>query len=220
MTYHALQPLVDFHEFNYEWPKFSALAHELMAADYLGDDSFIEYVAVELKIPVGRLDSSNPMQKLKMTIRDRYKLYEIMDLQTSDHTKCFMCKFMFLESELTDVVPCCGRTFHRNCLIWVTICPHCNAPWGGLPCIMCNKGTYNTKSQFIYRTYERRCSNRMSCCGADVHWSCRKCISKLCPGCGEGLDGRLRPVEQHFRSFVFYEDTCTICTVCMYTTEA
>ena len=103
---------VDFHEFKYLWPdSIPVLTRQLITADILGDDSFIAFIASELKVPVGRLVSSNKAQNIKQVIRNRLKLWSIgVELKFSTHDKCFSCSGGFLDQELTNFVACCGRT--------------------------------------------------------------------------------------------------------------
>ena len=79
--------LVDFHEGRYIWPdQIPVIAHHHVTADLLGDDSFLNYVARELKVPIGKLDSSNTITAIKVVVRDRYKLRFIMDIHDTPHT--------------------------------------------------------------------------------------------------------------------------------------
>ena len=51
-----VKAFVEFHEYRYVWPeKYFVLAHLLIhvAADILGDDSFLAYILSELMLPVG-----------------------------------------------------------------------------------------------------------------------------------------------------------------------
>ena len=189
------------------WPeKYSVLAHQLIAADTLGDDSFLAYISSELKLPVGRINSSNRTQNVKMAVRDKYKLSAIVELKQASHQQCFACKLGFLaEGELTSLVACCGRMFHRSCLMDVKVCPYCNEPWGSLPCCQCEKDTCIFKDRFLHGTFERRRSNRMSCCGADIHHKCRQFVHGSCPACGEGVDTFLKHYEgkESVQSFVY-----------------
>ena len=68
----TVNALVDFHEGNYCFPeRFGTLAHQVMAADILGDDTFVMFVAERLKVPSTRLNSSH---RFRMIIRDRMRL--------------------------------------------------------------------------------------------------------------------------------------------------
>ena len=145
-----IQSLVDFHEYKYVWPeRFSVIAHQVLAADNLGDDSFVEFISYELKVPVGRIDSSNTTQDVKMAIRDRLKLSDVVKLRKSKGDECYSCKSVFMERELTCVVQCCGRMFHCSCLLDIKICPFCNKAWITLPCTVCGKRTHDQKSRFF-----------------------------------------------------------------------
>ena len=165
--------LVDFHKCKYKWPaSYTTIAHQLMAANFLGDDSFMEYIAATLKVPVARLESSNTFQAIKMAVRDRLKLTEMMDLKISDNSACFLCKFPFLSEKILASAPCCGWRFHRSCIQHRLVCPYCTTPWAGLPCAFCSKATMPKTG--AYEGYKRRLRSRLVCCGADAHFRCRK----------------------------------------------
>lgn len=67
----TMTALVDFHEGNYHFPdRFGTLTHHVVAADILGDDTFIEFVAEWLKIPCTHLHGSHSSQELRKIIRD------------------------------------------------------------------------------------------------------------------------------------------------------
>lgn len=56
----TVNALVDFHEGKYNFPdKYGVLSHQVMAADLLGDYTFIAFVAESLKAPHTRLDISH-----------------------------------------------------------------------------------------------------------------------------------------------------------------
>ena len=56
--------LVDFHEGKYTLPETATvLKHQVLAADNLGDDSFLKYICLKLNVPFGRVNGSN---KVKM----------------------------------------------------------------------------------------------------------------------------------------------------------
>jgi hypothetical protein len=56
----TIQALVDFHEGRYTLPdKFGTLAHQVLVADGLGDDSFLNHISEMLMVPVGRINSLN-----------------------------------------------------------------------------------------------------------------------------------------------------------------
>ena len=65
---------------------------------YPRDDSFIAFIAAELKVPVGRLLSSNKAQNIKQVIRDRFRLWSIgVELKVSTPDKCVSCSSGFLD---------------------------------------------------------------------------------------------------------------------------
>ena len=55
----------------------------------LGDDTFIEHVAQALKVPSSQLNASHTAQGVKMAVRDRMKLADMVGLQSSNLTHCF-----------------------------------------------------------------------------------------------------------------------------------
>ena len=191
-TIHAL---VDFHEGKYTiLETYSVLAHQVLAADNLGNEVFLDYICHELNVPRGRINSSNRTQDVKMALRDRMKL-KPMVAQLQTVKRCFVCQFGFMsEMEVTAVVACCGRMFHSTCLVGVHTCPFCNEPWGGLPCIVCKKPTCSPHNHEPHVSFEWRRRNRMQCCAVDIHSRCKQ---SFCPACGSG------PTETHdFTTFV------------------
>ena len=183
----TFKALVDFHEGNYLFPspeQYGILAQQVMAADILGDDSFIQFIAAHLQVPTTCLDVSHTTQEVRMTVRDRLHIRSIVPcLQVASHMMCFQCKGEFLDEENRAVVPCCGRTFHCSCLVYVHSCPYCTVAWGGLRCAECGKNTVSHQDKELYLSFERRRACRMVCCGVDVHPRCKK-PSAVCPGCG------------------------------------
>ena len=70
------------------------LTRQPITADVLSDDSFIAFIASELKVPVGPLVSSNKAQNIKQVIRNRLKLYSVgVELKFSTYDKCFLASF-------------------------------------------------------------------------------------------------------------------------------
>ena len=166
MSKETIHALVDFHEGKYTIPEsYSALAHQVLAADNLGDEVFLDYICHELNVPLGRINSSNRTQDVKMALRDRMKLKSVVaQLQTVK--RCFVCQSGFMsEMEVTAVVACCGRMFHSTCIVGVYTCPFCNEPWGGLPCVVCKKPTCSPHNCEPHVSFEWRRRNRMQCCG-------------------------------------------------------
>ena len=196
---------MDFHECRYVLPEsFTTLAHHVVTADILGDDTFLTFVASTLKVPVGSLNSSHRNQDIKMTIRDRLKLMSIVGLKDFPSGKCFACKGEFIDRELKDLLPCCGRTFHRSCVCDVSVCPYCKEPWASNPCAICGQPLHSSSDRYVYTSLEKRKNTRMQCCSADVHRRCRHKIRRHCPGCGEDLDPDTHtPVPPNYVSFVY-----------------
>jgi len=85
----TVNALVDFHEGNYCLPgTFGTLAHQVMAADILGDDSFVQFIAATLKVPSTCLDTSHTSQEVRMVVRDRLRLRDIVpSLQMASKTR-------------------------------------------------------------------------------------------------------------------------------------
>ena len=185
--------IMDFHEGKYTLAdSASVLMHQVLAADNLGDDLLLNYICRKLDISFGRINGSNTSYEVKMALRDRMRLKQIVPtLKTSQ--LCFVCKndFIGLE-EVTAYTPCCDRTFRRNCLFGVSTCPFCNEPWGGLPCAVCNKPTFAERARHIYATFRRRRTARMECCGVDVHSRCRRFV---CPNCNNSKFSNINNVE-------------------------
>ena len=123
---------MDFHKGTYNWPEvFTIMAHQVLAADILGDDRFVEHVCYKLKLPTGRINSSNWTQDVKIAIRDKYKLSQMVATLThSKQTQCYVCKDDFMKGldTSTHVVLCCGRRFHCSSLRDLKVCPYCNEP--------------------------------------------------------------------------------------------
>ena len=183
----TVKALVDFHEGNYSFPKqFGALAHEVMAADILGADTFNEFVAGVLKIPSNRLNLSHNSQELRKTIRDRLRLQRnVPVLEETRRDICYLCREGFLDEVPNLNVACCGRKFHRACLVDLYSCPFCKVAWGGLNCVKCGHYTVHQDEREPYLTYMERRNSRMACCGMDIHPQCKKSIA-FCPDCGTG----------------------------------
>ena len=83
----TINALVDFHEGNYRIPEcFGTLAHHVMAADALGDDMFLQFVSWTFEIPISRINTSNKSQNIRMALRDRMRLKQIVpQLEISSH---------------------------------------------------------------------------------------------------------------------------------------
>ena len=103
-------------------------------------------------------------------------------------TRCFVCNTVFLE-EVTDVVYCCRRTFHRSCIKDAKRCPYCSELWLSLCCCVCKK--YCTSAQECVQII------RMSCCSADYQSRCFKSIYGHCPGCHVERDHFQKPLGMH-----------------------
>ena len=62
--------LVDFHEGMAD--SASVLMHQVLAADNLGDDLFLNYICRKLDVPFGRINGSNTSYEVKMALRDSF----------------------------------------------------------------------------------------------------------------------------------------------------
>ena len=147
----TFKALVDFHEGNYLFPspeQYGILAQQVMAADILGDDSFIQFIATHLQVPTTCLDVSHTTQEVRMTVRDRLRIRSIVPcLQVASHMMCFQCKGKFLDEENRAVVLCCGRTFHCSCLVYVHSCPYCTVAWGGYDVLNVERTRYPIRTK-------------------------------------------------------------------------
>ena len=130
----TVNALVDFHEGVYAIPdKFGTLAHQVMAADILGDDVFLQFIGSHFRVPVTRIDMSHTSHEIRNTVRDRMKLEVVVpSLQDSSLLECYVCKEGFLEEDAVVTVTCCRHTFHRTCILDVESCPFCTVAWGGV----------------------------------------------------------------------------------------
>ena len=178
----TIQALVEFNEGRYSLPeRFGQLAHQVLLADALGDDNFVEETAKMLKVPVDKIISSNRPYDVRMAIRDKLRLSETVP-QLEVSVNCFICKYNFVEPDLTVLSPCCGRRFHHSCLLHCRNCLYCTRPWAGLPCTVCNRPTSRKGDRTLYRSFVQLVRNHKKCCGVDVHASCSQFV---CPKCGE-----------------------------------
>ena len=96
LTFDTLNALVDFHEGNYHIPvseRSADLAHHVMSADVLGDDTFISFVADTLKVPPTRLLLSHKCQEIRKTIQDRMRTKDAyLSLRETPQGLCYLCK--------------------------------------------------------------------------------------------------------------------------------
>jgi hypothetical protein len=173
-----------FHEGKYIFPQtFGTLAHQVMAADTLGDDTFVHFIADAVKVSPTRLDTSHTSQEIGKVVWDRMCLRNaVPSLQDTPHTTCYGCRGEFSDKDILATV-CCERAFHGRCLLGLRSCPFCTIAWGGLRCVGCGGHTVRRGEQELHCSIVRRRLNRMSCCGADVHLQCKNRLSH-CPGCG------------------------------------
>lgn len=174
--------LVEFHEGRYTIPDhYVTLAHQVLAADNLGENIFLDYICNTLKVPKGRINSSNRYLDVKMALRDKMTLKNIVrDLRESTH--CFVCKNDL--GDATALSGCCNRVFHYTCILDCMSCPYCWEPWGRLPCFVCKKPTVSKNDRELFRSYTRRQQLQMKCFGVDIHMKCRRFVH-VCPSCGE-----------------------------------
>lgn len=124
--------------------------------------------------------------------------YAVPCLQEPSHAMCFKCRGEYLEEDMLEFVACCGRTFHRSCLLDVGSCPFCTVAWGGLICVKCGGHTVHRRERELYRSFEKRRNNRMVCCGVDVHPECKKWIY-FCSSCGVSP----REIDMTAKTFVY-----------------
>ncbi len=172
-------------EGTYHFPeRFGALTHQILAADALGDDGFIEFVADNLKVSSSRLNLSHSTQAIRRTVRDRMRLKEAVPaLIEPPLDVCYKCKVKFTQQDAVVEVACCARAFHRTCLEGVFSCPFCTVAWGSCKCVKCRRHTMAKDEREPHFKYKTRRYQRMTCCGVDVHPQCERMMS-LCPQCG------------------------------------
>ena len=177
---------MDFHKGWYTLPtKYGELANDIIAADILGDDTFISFIADTLKIPASRFDTSHTSQEIRKVMRDRLRLsFVVPRLEDTPSNICFVCKATVTRAGHIVTVSCCGRLFHEQRLIDVYLCLYCTTAWGGLNCVMCGGGgaTITRGDHKPYLSFGWRSFYRFSCCGADVHPTCISMHSS-CPVC-------------------------------------
>ena len=83
--------------------------------------------------------------------------------------------------------------------------PYCYETWGSLRCVKCARSCVSPRKRHLYRSFSQRRENCMPCCGVDVrdiHSTCKKSICQ-CPGCGELLNQRGKPIEADHNSLVY-----------------
>ena len=196
----TVNALVDFHEGKYNFPdKYGVLAHQVMAADLLGDDTFIAFVAESLKVPHTRLDISHNSHTIRKTVRDRLRLKDTFSsINDIPQNVCYKCRREFLQQDVLVKVGCCSRQYHRRCLLGVASCPFCTVAWCGLQCAKCGGHTMQRDELEPHRMLERRRSNRMACCGVDIHPHCKKWLTS-CPGCGVSPSQRTAEIFVYLR---------------------
>ena len=147
-------------------------------------------------MPSCRIDTSNKTHDIRMALRDRMRLRQIVpQLETSRN--CFVCKYAVVGQESYVKSPCCDRTLHHSCVAGVSVCPYCNEAWGGLPCAVCGQPTVSSTNREVFHSHLRRKKGRLECCGLDVHPK-RRARARGCPQCGGGK----LPIKKDYVDFV------------------
>ena len=68
----AVHALVNFHEGKYRIPeKFGVFTHQVLAADAVGDEDFLQHISETLKVPVSKTNCSNRVQDVRMVLHDK-----------------------------------------------------------------------------------------------------------------------------------------------------
>ena len=70
----TVKALLEFQEGRHILPTYGELTHQVLCADALGDDLFIQYISRKFKITPGRINGSNKTAHIRMALRDRMKL--------------------------------------------------------------------------------------------------------------------------------------------------
>ena len=70
--------LAEFHDTIPSPDNYSTLARQVFAADNLGDDTFWHYICDILKLPEGRINSSNRYFDVKLALRDKMRLKKVV----------------------------------------------------------------------------------------------------------------------------------------------
>ena len=184
----AVGALIHFNRGTYTFPEsdFFRLISQVLTADALCADHFLEFVGHKLCLPTTRFNLSNTHETIHKEVRDCYRLAMKVKLRFPPPEEFYSCKDSLNLSEFrTTVVRCCKMEFHINCIKRYK-CPYCKEPWVALDCCVCGD-TCTPKKQSLHLSYAALVSNRMSCCSADVHAACRPNITTKCPACSAEL---------------------------------
>jgi hypothetical protein len=114
LTVKGVNMLLDFRSGSYRMPEnYFDLIQPLTSADLLGDSSFAQYVATQLCVSVWKLTTAWDTQT---TLRDRYRLKQIVRLRPIPPDLCIICKDVMIAGEMVDSTHCCERNMHTMCL--------------------------------------------------------------------------------------------------------
>lgn len=176
VTMSSLGAILHFERGDYNLPRsFVALVDQLMTADILGADMFVQHVSQLLCVHVNLLNLSNDPDSLLKITRDRYRLARKVQLKFPQQDMCYSCK-KTLDKDSDVRVKCCGWPFHEKCIRSQKNCPFCKEAWVALPCCVCQK-----RCDLPLPFHENYNRSRMPCCKADVHIECK--TSGECPNC-------------------------------------
>ena len=167
--------------------RYEELAHQVLAADNLGDDEFIFFISNTFKIHCAKFNSSNKLHHVKMALRDRMRVKIVVPSLTATPQGhlCFACKKGYTGRKQSVVIACCSKNFHRNCLHYLSVCPFCHEAWEGLLFIKCKRPAISKYDKEKLLAYKRLLQRRMICCGVDIHPPVQSRITRICLGCGE-----------------------------------
>ena len=183
----SLLAIINFNRKVYKLPEdFLPLVSQLITADTLGADHFVEYISQNLCVPASRLNTSNEYSAIKKLVRDRYRLSMKVTLEFPPAQICYKCKNAFKDLDIQNNVTCCGMTFHRKCLKNLKKCPYCCEPWVELECCVCGGTSTPPAAEYLHDTHKERSKNRMSCCSVEVHTVCKNSLAR-CPACFTAL---------------------------------
>ena len=122
----------------------------------------------------------------RSTVWDRMRLKDTFSsINDTTQNVCNKCRREFLQKDVLVKVACCSGQFHRRCPLEVASCPLCTLVWCGLWCVKCRGLTMQRDELESHRMFERRCCNRIACCGVDIHPNCKSMVVRS--GSGRGL---------------------------------
>ena len=187
LTPQGLISLLDYRNGQFSLPdEFYHLLPAVSAADNIGDEQFLAYIAKTLYVHPNKLTMACDVKK---TLRDRYRLKGRVTLHPTPNDKCHACRDTFMETDKIDTTNCCGVRLHVMCMRRVTVCPHCGDGWVSLNCCVCNR---------VCNSYDA--VDRMECCDADIHIRCLSSVYyKYCPVCGLKLNKNGYPASPNLQ---------------------